>query len=434
MSFDTSNSGALFERALVSLPGGVSSPVRAFGAVDGTPIFFKNAQGAFFVDADGNRYLDFVQSWGPSILGHANAEVVKAVQDAAARGLTFGAPHLGEVDLAEQVKQCYPGIDKVRFTSSGTEATMSAIRLARGITGRDRLLKFSGCYHGHSDGLLVAAGSGAATFGQPSSAGVPADTAKWTSVLPLDDDAALDAFFAECGHELAAVMVEPVPANNGLLLQRREYLQKMRDLCTQHGALLIFDEVISGFRVGLGGAAAHYDILPDLVTFGKVLGGGMPVGAFAGPAKHFESLAPLGPVYQAGTLSGNPVAMAAGHATLTVLRRDSVHDYLESLGQQLEARVQAMLKDNDWPVAFCRMGSLFWFSFGGRIAPTCAECVMDVAPDMYRRFHTACLEQGVYMAPSSYEIGFLSAAHTPDDIDTACRAFGQAMKTTFETV
>jgi len=427
----SSMSGALFERALDSLPGGVSSPVRAFGAVDGSPIFFSDAQGASFVDADGNRYIDFVQSWGPSILGHANAEVVKAVQDTAARGLTFGAPHAGEVELAEQVKECYPGVERVRFTSSGTEATMSAIRLARGVTGRDRLLKFSGCYHGHSDGLLVAAGSGAVTFGQPSSAGVPADVAKLTSVLPLDDDEALRTFFAENGDELAAVIIEPVPANNGLLLQRPEYLQLLRDLCTQHGALLIFDEVISGFRVALGGAAQHYGIAPDLVTFGKVLGGGMPVGAFAGPAKHFEALAPLGPVYQAGTLSGNPVAMAAGQTTISVLRRDSVLDQLEQLGQRLEASVQDMLRDNDWPVAFCRLGSLFWFAFGDRQLPKSAEAVSDAAGELYRRFHTSCLQQGVYMAPSAYEVGFLSAAHTADDVDTACRAFADALAATF---
>ena len=431
MSLNTSKSGALFERALGSLPGGVSSPVRAFRAVDGSPIFFQSADGAWFTDADGNRYLDFVQSWGPSILGHANAEIVKAVQDTAAKGLTFGASHEGEIELAEQVKQCYPGIDIVRFTSSGTEATMSAIRLARGVTGRDRLLKFSGCYHGHSDGLLVAAGSGAVTFGQASSAGVPADIARLTSVLPLADLAALDAFFAENGAELAAVIIEPVPANNGLLLQARAYLQHLRDLCTEHGALLIFDEVISGFRVALGGAAEHYDIQPDLVTFGKVLGGGMPVGAFAGPAKHFEFLAPSGPVYQAGTLSGNPVAMAAGLATIKIMRRDGVLDHLEVLGQRLEASMRAVLHGNDWPVAFCRMGSLFWFAFGDRKAPVCAENVSDAAPDLYRRFHSACLQAGVYLAPSAYEVGFLSAAHSNADIDLAGKIFADALSAIF---
>lgn len=431
MSLDISKSGALFERALGSLPGGVSSPVRAFGAVDGTPIFFQSADGAWFTDADGNRYLDFVQSWGPSILGHAHAEVVKAVQDAAAKGLTFGASCAVEVELAEQVKQCYPGIDRVRFTSSGTEATMSAIRLARGITGRDRLLKFSGCYHGHSDGLLVAAGSGAATFGQPSSAGVPADVAKLTSVLPLADKAALDAFFAENGSDLAAVIVEPVPANNGLLLQSQEYLQHLRDLCTKHGALLIFDEVISGFRVALGGAAERYGIQPDLATFGKVIGGGMPVGAFAGPAKHFESLAPNGPVYQAGTLSGNPVAMAAGLATLKVLRRDGVLARLEEMGQKLEEHMRGVLHGKDWPVVFSRYGSLFWFAFGGHTAPVSAEQVSDDAPELYRQFHAACLGAGVYLAPSAYEVGFLSAAHTEADIEHVGNVFADVLHKQF---
>tara|TARA_R110002072_G_scaffold174303_3_gene329337 strand:- start:20231 stop:21535 length:1305 start_codon:yes stop_codon:yes gene_type:complete len=431
MILDTSKSGALFERALGSLPGGVSSPVRAFGAVDGTPVFFQSASGAWFTDADGNRYLDFVQSWGPSILGHAHAEVVKAVQDAAARGLTFGASCADEVELAEQVKQCYPGIEKVRFTSSGTEATMSAIRLARGVTGRDRLLKFSGCYHGHSDGLLVAAGSGAATLGQPSSAGVPADVAKLTSVLPLADRAALDAFFEQHGSELAAVIIEPVPANNGLLLQTRDYLQHLRELCTKHGALLIFDEVISGFRVALGGAAERYDVQPDLATFGKVIGGGMPVGAFAGTAKHFEFLAPTGPVYQAGTLSGNPVAMAAGLATLKVLRRDGVLERLEQLGAQLEEHMRAVLHGTEWPVVFLRMGSLFWFAFGDRNGPVRAEQVSDDAPELYRQFHAACMAEGVYLAPSAYEVGFLSAAHTEADIEHVGRVFGKALQTLF---
>lgn len=431
MSFDTSKSRALFERAVESLPGGVSSPVRAFGAVDGTPIFFQSADGAWFTDADGNRYLDFVQSWGPSILGHANKEVVAAVQAAAANGLTFGASSEVELQLAEMVKQCYPGIDRVRFTSSGTEATMSAIRLARGATGRDRLLKFSGCYHGHSDGLLVAAGSGAATFGQPSSAGVPADVAKLTSVLPLADTAALDAFFEAHGSEVAAVILEPVPANNGLLLQTREWLQHLRELCTRHGAMMIYDEVISGFRVALGGAAELYDIQPDLVTFGKVLGGGMPVGAFAGPAKHFEHLAPLGPVYQAGTLSGNPVAMSAGLAALSVLRRDGVLERLESMGQQMEQSIRATLEGNDWPVAFVRQGSLFWFAFGDRVAPDTAEKVSDQAADLYRQFHSHCLAAGVYLAPSAYEVGFLSAAHTDADVEHVCKVFDKVLHSMF---
>ena len=422
----------LFERAQQALPGGVSSPVRAFGAVDGTPLFIADAQGASFVDADGNRYLDFVQSWGPLILGHAHPEVLEAVQAAASRGLTYGAPHETELQLAERVIACYPGVERVRFTSSGTEATMSAIRLARGITGRDRLVKFAGCYHGHSDGLLVSAGSGAVTFGQPSSAGVPSDIARLTSVLGLDDETALEQLFAERGAEIAAVIIEPIPANNGLLLQRPAFLRRLRELCTEAGALLIFDEVISGFRVSLGGAAAHYGIQPDLATFGKVIGGGMPVGAFAGPAVHFEQLAPLGPVYQAGTLSGNPVAMAAGLCTLEILQRDDVLSRLEQLGQRLEQRVQGMLQSNDWPVAFCRLGSLFWFACGCRTLPSRAEDVHSDAAAIYRGFHRQCLAKNVYLAPSAYEVGFLSAAHSEEDVDRAAAAFAAALESTME--
>ena len=423
---------ALFDRAQQALPGGVSSPVRAFGAVDGAPLFIAQAQGAHFVDAEGRSFLDFVQSWGPLILGHAHPEILEAVQTAASRGLTYGAPHETEVELAERVIACYPGVERVRFTSSGTEATMSAIRLARGVTGRDRLVKFAGCYHGHSDGLLVSAGSGAITFGQPSSAGVPADIAKLTSVLRLDDQAAMEQLFAEQGSEIAAVIIEPIPANNGLLLQRPEFLERLRELCTESGALLIFDEVISGFRVHLGGAAAHYGIEPDLATFGKVIGGGMPVGAFAGRAEYFEQLAPLGPVYQAGTLSGNPVAMAAGLRTLEILERDNVIEQLDQLGQRLEQRVQDMLQNHDWPVAFGRVGSLFWFACGARTLPTRAEDVHGDAADIYRGFHRHCLEQGVYLAPSAYEVGFLSTAHTEQDVDRAVDAFQAALQSTLE--
>ena len=326
---EPAQSAALFERAKRLMPGGVSSPVRAFGAVGGTPRFVASASGSKLKDVDGVEYLDFVQSWGPLILGHAHPEVVSEVQRVAANGLTYGAPHKGEIELAGRVKDAYPGVERVRFTSSGTEATMSAIRLARGVTGRLRLLKFSGCYHGHADGLLVAAGSGAVTFGEPTSAGVPAGIAALTSVLPLDDEAALESWFAAHGSECAGVILEPVPANNGLLLQRPEWLAKLRELTEQHGAILIFDEVISGFRVARGGAAERYGITPDLVTFGKILGGGMPCGAFAGPAKWLDQLAPLGPVYHAGTLSGNPLAMAAGSATLRTLDALGAWDQLE---------------------------------------------------------------------------------------------------------
>ncbi len=428
----TCRNAELFARAQAALPGGVSSPVRAFRAVGGTPLFVREAEGATFTDENGVRYLDFVQSWGPLILGHAHPEILSAVQEAASRGLTFGAPHVGEVELAERIARHYPGIERVRFTSSGTEATMSALRLARGATGRDRILKFSGCYHGHSDGLLVAAGSGAITLGEPSSAGVPADIARWTSVLPLDDEAALDAFFAEHGDETAAVILEPIPANNGLLLQRPEWLRHLHALAAEHGVVTIWDEVISGFRVGLGGAAALYGITPDLVTFGKIVGGGMPCGAFAGAARLFDRLAPLGPVYQAGTLSGNPIAMAAGNRTLHVLERDDAHGQLEALGARLERGARAMIEQNpDWRVAFVRQGSLFWFAFGSRTAPRTDSAIESDAADLYRRFFSACLRDQVYLAPSAYEVGFLSAAHTIADVDHAIGVFERALAETF---
>ncbi len=419
----------LFERALKTLPGGVSSPVRAFGAVGGVPRFIAQAKGAHFEDADGNSYLDFVLSWGPLILGHAHEEVVAAVQEAAARGLSYGAPHEEEVALAELVVQSYPGIERVRFTSSGTEAVMSAIRLARGVTDRSRVVKFSGCYHGHSDGLLVAAGSGAVTFGEPSSAGVPQDIAALTTVLPLDDAEQFTEFMANAGDEVAVVVIEPIPANNGLLLQRREFLETLRRVTRSHGALLLFDEVISGFRVARGGAAELYDIRPDLAAFGKVIGGGLPVGAFAGSAAAMTRLAPTGNVYQAGTLSGNPVAMAAGRKTLEILERDSVRDRLETLGQRLEAGIGEILAG--YPVGFARQGSIFWLHFGDGPPPRAAEAVAPDAARHYARFFHACLDRGVYLAPSAYEVGFLCAAHAEEDIDHAVDVFRAGLRSTF---
>ncbi len=419
----------LFQRASKVLPGGVSSPVRAFGAVGGTPLFVQKGEGSHFQDVDGNRYLDFVMSWGPLILGHAHPEILATAQEACSRGLSFGAPCADEVLLGEAVTQHYAGVQQVRFTSSGTEATMSAIRLARGVTGRSRLLKFSGCYHGHSDGLLVAAGSGAKTFGEPSSAGVPAESAALTSVLPLDDLEALTAFMQREGDQVAAVIIEPIPANNGLLVQRHEFLFALRKLTQQHGALLIFDEVISGFRVARGGAGELYDIQPDLVTFGKILGGGMPVGAFAGPASYFQKLAPLGPVYQAGTLSGNPVAMATGRKTLEIIERDKVHQQLEHLGQRLEQGVGKILQQG-YPVNFIRQGSIFWWHFAAGEMPRCAEKVANAA-ELYGQFFHACLQEGLYLAPSSYEVGFLSQAHSEADIDQALATFAKVFHKIF---
>lgn len=428
MALNTLNE-ELFQRALRSLPGGVSSPVRAFGAVGGVPRFVRSARGASFEDVEGKRYLDFVLSWGPLILGHAHEEVVNAVAEAASRGLSYGAPSEEEVCLAELVVQSYPGIEQVRFVSSGTEAVMSAIRLARGVTGRSRVVKFSGCYHGHSDGLLVAAGSGAVTFGEPSSAGVPREIASLTTVLPLDDEGRFADFMARHGDEVAVVVIEPIPANNGLLLQRQEFLESLRQVAQEHGALLLFDEVISGFRVARGGAAELFDIRPDLVTFGKVIGGGMPVGAFAGSAAAMAHLAPAGAVYQAGTLSGNPVAMAAGRKTLEILERDAVREQLESLGQRLETGMGEVLEG--YPVGFARQGSIFWLHFGDGPLPRSAEAVAQDGAQRHARFFHTCLEQGVYLAPSAYEVGFLCAAHTEEDIDRAVEVFQAGLEQTF---
>jgi glutamate-1-semialdehyde 2,1-aminomutase len=414
----TDTNAALYERARRFIPGGVNSPVRAFKSVGGTPRFIAKAEGAYVTDEEGKRYLDFVGSWGPLILGHAPGEVVSAVQKAASLGTTYGAPCKGEVDLAEKVVAAYPGLEQVRFVSSGTEATMSAIRLARGATGRDLIVKFSGCYHGHADHLLVAAGSGLVTAGQPSSAGVPKDFAALTRVLPLDDEAKLDALFAAEGKKIAAVIIEPVPANNGLLLQRPAFLQKLRAVTKEHGALLIFDEVISGFRVPKGSAAAHYGITPDLVTFGKVIGGGLPVGAYGGSRQLMSNIAPEGPVYQAGTLSGNPVAMAAGLATLRILERDDVIAKLDEMGAVLEAKATKALNAAGREVGFARLGSIFWLSFQPGEPPRSAEAIDGGAGARFAPLFQALLDKGIYIAPSAYEVGFLSAAHTEADIDT----------------
>ena len=410
-------SDAWFERAKKVTPGGVNSPVRAFGSVGGTPLVIRSAAGAVITDVDGREYVDFVGSWGPLILGHAHPKIVAAVEAACRRGTSYGAPCTPEIELAEEVVAAYPGIDQVRFVSSGTEAVMSAVRLARGATGRSLVVKFSGCYHGHVDYLLVAAGSGLATFGQPSSQGVPSELAALTRVLPLDNPAAAEQLFAAEGDKIAAVIIEPVPANNGLLLQRPEFLQTLRTLCTQHGALLIFDEVISGFRLGAGGAAAHYGIQPDLATFGKVIGGGMPVGGFAGPRKLMQHLSPEGGVYQAGTLSGNPVAMTAGLTTLRVLQKEDGWKRLEVLGAYLEQTVGGVLAESRIKTKLCRLGSMFWIAWLTEDAPRSAEALEQRAATVYARVFHSLLDQGIALAPSAFEIGFLSLAHTRRDID-----------------
>ncbi|HEY7886777.1 MAG TPA: glutamate-1-semialdehyde 2,1-aminomutase [Steroidobacteraceae bacterium] len=407
----------LYERATRVIPGGVNSPVRAFRAVGGTPLFFASGRGAYLTDSDGRRYLDLVGSWGPLILGHAHPAVVAAVTRACHEGTTFGAPCAAEVELAERVVAAYPGIEQVRLVSSGTEAVMSAIRLARAYTGRDLIVKFSGCYHGHADHLLVAAGSGLATFGRPSSAGVPNAFTACTRVLPLDDEAAVDALLARDGEQIAAVIIEPVPANHGLLPQRPEFLERLRTLTRERGALLIFDEVISGFRLARGGAAERLGIVPDLATFGKVIGGGMPVGAFAGPRRIMARLAPDGDTYQAGTLSGNPVAMASGIATLDVLAAERGWEKLEALGGQLEQLLRPLLRQAPFPMHLVRVGSLFWLSLHENGAARTAATLSPQAVGRFAALFHAMLAEGIYLPPSAYEACFLSLAHTAADLE-----------------
>lgn len=419
-----SRSESLYRRACEVMPAGVSSPVRAFRAVGGTPIYYHAAQGSTFTDVDGNTYIDFVMSWGPLILGHSHPKVVAAVQQAAQAGLSYGAPCELELKLAEKIVASYPACQMLRFTSSGTEAVMSAVRLARAFTGRDRILKFEGCYHGHADSLLVKAGSGLATFGTPSSQGVPAALAELTVVVPLDNERAVEEAFSHYGRDLAAVIIEPIPANAGLLLQRREFLQFCREITHQHGALLIFDEVISGFRVAPGGAAQIFGITPDLVTFGKVIGGGMPVGAYGGRREIMELVAPLGPVYQAGTLSGNPLAMACGLATLEVMEEVNGWERLEQLGAAFEALVGSVLNGRG---SLIRLGSLFWLYLASGEPPRAYDAIAPKASQRYKHLHRALLDRGIYLAPSAYEVGFLSLAHSEKDLQQFATALAEAL-------
>jgi glutamate-1-semialdehyde 2,1-aminomutase len=420
------NNKELFERSQRVIPGGVNSPVRAFGSVGGTPIFFTKGEGAWLTDAEGRRYIDYVGSWGPMIAGHAHPDVVCAVQHTAAAGLSFGAPTELELEMAELLCRLMPCIEQVRLVSSGTEATMSAIRLARGHTGRSRIVKFEGCYHGHADALLVKAGSGALTFGQPSSSGVPAEVAAHTLVLPYNDVTALESAFAGAGGEIAAVIVEPVAGNMNLVEPGIDFLQALRRLTEAHGALLIFDEVMTGFRVGPSGASGRYGIRPDLVTLGKVIGGGMPVGAFGGRRDVMGSIAPLGPVYQAGTLSGNPVAVAAGLATLKLVQAPGFFDRLTTRTNELVDRVTGAARAAG--VDFCghSVGGMFGLYFRGTPPTSYAE-VMQCDKEAFNRFHRLMLAEGVYLAPSAYEAGFVSSAHGDAEIaatvDAAARTF-----------
>ena len=412
---------SLFARAQRHIPGGVNSPVRAFAAVGGTPRFFASGNGSVMRDVDGKSYIDYVGSWGPLILGHAHPAVVQAVQDAAARGLSFGAPTEAEIDLADLLCQLLPSLEMVRLVSSGTEATMSAIRLARGYTGRDMLIKFEGCYHGHSDSLLVKAGSGMLTFGHPSSAGVPADLAQHTLVLGYNNLEQLSAAFAEHGTRIAAVIVEPVAGNMNLIAPLPEFLQTLRTLCTQYQSVLIFDEVMTGFRVGLSCAQGLYGVEPDLTTLGKVIGGGMPLAAFGGKREIMQKIAPLGAVYQAGTLSGNPVAVAAGLATLKVICRDGFFSALSTKTQRLCAGLTAAAKRHGIVFSAQSIGGMFGLYFYPHCPQNYAEALRcDQAA--FKGFFHAMLEAGHYFAPSAFEAGFVSAAHSEADIDATIAA------------
>jgi glutamate-1-semialdehyde 2,1-aminomutase len=410
------NSRALFEQSEKVIPGGVNSPVRAFRSVGGTPVFFKKANGAYLWDVDGNRYIDYINSWGPAILGHAHPEVVKAVQDKAVDGLSFGAPTEAELMMAETLCRLLPSLEQVRLVSSGTEATMSAIRLARGATGRTKIVKFEGCYHGHADSLLVKAGSGALTFGNPSSAGVPPEVAADTIVLNYNDTEELANTFAKIGDTLACVIIEPIAGNMNFVVPTHEYLQTLRTLCTKHGAILIFDEVMTGFRVGLHGVQGHFGITPDLTTLGKVIGGGMPVGAFGGRRDIMRHMAPLGGVYQAGTLSGNPVAVAAGLKTLELISRPGFFDELASTTTKLCAGLTQAAHDAGETFSAKSLGGMFGIFFAAAPPNSYAE-VMQSNRERFNQFFHAMLERGVYLAPSAFEAGFVSKAHTDADID-----------------
>ena len=416
----------LFAEALKFIPGGVNSPVRAFRAVGGQPFFVDKAKGAHVWDVDGNEYVDYVGTWGPAILGHAHPKTIQAVQAAAANGTSFGIPNPFEVRMAKLICAMVPSVQKVRMCNSGTEATMSAIRLARGFTRRDKIIKFEGCYHGHADSLLVKAGSGALTFGYPDSAGVPAAFTQHTIVLPYNDSAAVSATFAANKDQIAGIILEPVPGNAGLYLPKPGYLESLREITRTEGALLIFDEVMTGFRLAQGGAQERFGITPDLSCFGKVIGGGLPVGAFGGRAEIMDFLAPLGPVYQAGTLSGNPLAMAAGLAALEELAQGDAYRRLEKLGLTLEAGLRDAAKSAGVPVQFNRCGSMFCGYFSSQPVHNLADA-MKSDRERFKKYFHGMLESGVYLAPSQFEAGFLSTAHTEADIELTVRAAANVM-------
>lgn len=411
----STNQQQLFDKSQQLIPGGVNSPVRAFRSVGGTPIFFKKGLGSKLWDVDGKQYIDYINSWGPMILGHAHPEVIKAVQDVAANSLSFGAPTGLELEIAQLINKLMPSMEQVRLVSSGTEATMSAIRVARGFTKRSKIVKFEGCYHGHSDALLVKAGSGLLTFGEPDSAGVPAEVAAHTLTLEYNNTQQLKELFSKIGDEIACVIIEPVVGNMNLVVPHMEFLQTLRELCTQHGTVLIFDEVMTGFRVHLGGAQALYNIKPDLTTLGKVIGGGLPVGAFGGRKDIMQCLAPVGAVYQAGTLSGNPVAVTAGLATLKLIQTPGFHDKLAAQTKKLVDGLVAAAKEAGVVFSAQSVGGMFGLYFSEKCPASFAE-VMQSNKENFNKFFHLMLDAGIYLAPSAFEAGFVSAAHSDEDI------------------
>jgi glutamate-1-semialdehyde 2,1-aminomutase len=425
-------SAELYEKSKTFFPGGVNSPVRAFKSVYGTPLFIERGEGPYLWDADGNKFIDFCCSWGPLILGHNNAKIREKVTQTALKGMTFGAPTAIENELAELILKNNKYIEKLRFVSSGTEAVMSAIRLARGYTKRDKVLKFEGCYHGHIDSLLVKAGSGLVTFGETSSAGVPESFAKETIVVPLNNIEAVKQAFVEYKDQIAAVIIEPIPANNGLLLQDIEFLKALREVTTSNNSLLIFDEVISGFRVGFEGAAGHYQIQPDIITYGKIIGGGLPVGAYGSSAEIMSHVSPEGAVYQAGTLSGNPIAMAAGIAQLTELNRLGFYRDLNNKTKEFAEAIQRFASARTYRVCVQHIGSIFWIAFTDKNKVQSAEDIDPSSMEKFKIFHRECLNRGIYFGHSGYEVGFVSAAHTKIDLEMAKRTIFEALDLTFK--
>lgn len=428
---DRTKSIALFEQAKQYFPGGVNSPVRAFKSVEGTPLFFKKGAGCRVTDEDGNEFIDFCCSWGPLILGHAHPAVINAVTETAANGTSFGAPTRLENELAELILSNNRFLEKIRFVSSGTEAVMSAIRLARGVTGKSKVLKFEGCYHGHVDSLLVKAGSGLVTFGESTSAGIPDSFVRETLVLPLNEPELLEETLRKQAHEIACVIIEPIPANNGLLLQAESFLRFLREQCTRHGVLLILDEVISGFRVGFEGAAGLYNIQPDIVTYGKIIGGGLPVGAYGASKELMSNVSPDGPVYQAGTLSGNPVAMAAGKAALTEVLKPGFYEELEAKTTDFVERVTNYCTVKNYEVTFPTIGSIFWIAFSKNTIRS-AEAINAGSMSHFSVLHRELLNRGVYLGPSGYEVGFVSSAHSEEDLEYAAEKMCEAMDVVFD--